>query len=135
MIAIDTNVLLRRLLQDEPYQAERVDTLSTRDGAIFVTDIVLCEALWTLTGKRYRIKGHEVASVVISLLSDPQIVLEDDEAVWAAVDDFSNNKNAGFPDALIVNKAKRIANGRGWTYGGTFTFDKGALEIDGTQSP
>ena len=109
MISIDTNVLLRRLLHDDPFQSTRTDALFERDGAVLVTDIVLCEALWTLTGKRYRISRDDVVSVVVSLLRDPQIVLEDADAVWSAVDDFSIHKKADFPDALIVNKSRRFA--------------------------
>lgn len=136
MISIDTNVLLRRLLRDDEAQTARVDELFARNSSILVTDIALCEALWTLTGPRYRITRKYVEHVVVGLISDPQIVLEDTDAVWGAINDFVEHGKADFADALIINKSRRIAeNLDEWGSADTYTFDKGALEIFGAYHP
>src|SRR5438552_11656093 len=53
MIAVDTNVLLRRLLDDDATQAEKARRLFETNESVLVTDVVLAETVWTLTGKRY----------------------------------------------------------------------------------
>lgn len=88
MIAIDTNVLLRHLLQDEADQAQRATVLIAGADPVLVTDIVLVEMVWVLTGKRYRLDRDRVAGVVSALLAEPNIVFEDGQTVWRALNDY-----------------------------------------------
>jgi predicted nucleic-acid-binding protein len=71
MIALDTNVLVRFLVEDDPAQAARATALVERamaDGdALFVSDVVLCETVWVLIA-RYGFPRAEVASVLRRLL-------------------------------------------------------------------
>ena len=53
MISIDTNVLLRYLLQDDQNQSPRANRLFGGKKKILITDMVLVEALWTLKGQQY----------------------------------------------------------------------------------
>ena len=52
MIGIDTNILLRLWLNDDPAQNKRIDALLAEHGgrpeSLLVTDVVLVEAIWTL---------------------------------------------------------------------------------------
>ena len=52
MIGIDTDILLRLWLTDDPAQNRRIDALLTAHGgmpaSLLVTDAVLVEAVWTL---------------------------------------------------------------------------------------
>ena len=52
MIGIDTNILLRLWLNDDPAQNKRIDALLAAHGgtprSLLVTDVVLPEAVWTL---------------------------------------------------------------------------------------
>lgn len=52
MIGIDTNILLRLWLNDDPAQSKRIDTFLAAHGgmpgSLLVTDVVLVEAVWTL---------------------------------------------------------------------------------------
>lgn len=52
MISIDTHILLRLWLDDEPDQNKRIDALLAEQGGTpgspLVTDVVLAEAVWTL---------------------------------------------------------------------------------------
>jgi predicted nucleic-acid-binding protein len=52
MIAVDTNVLLRFLVADDPVQTPRamrlIDEASARGEPVFVSQIVLCEIEWVL---------------------------------------------------------------------------------------
>lgn len=114
MIAVDTNVLLRYLLQDDAVQSRKATSLMTGSRPVLVTDVVLVEMVWVLTGKRYRLDHDDVAGVINALFAEPSIVFENAQAVWCALNDFKKaqpvnvsgkKKRADFPDALIVNKA------------------------------
>ena len=50
MIAVDTNVLLRYLLHDDEAQAVRADAVFDAGETVLVTDVVLVETMWTLSG-------------------------------------------------------------------------------------
>lgn len=48
MTGLDTNVLLRYLLRDDPAQAVRAERELERDERFLVDGIVLCEVVWVL---------------------------------------------------------------------------------------
>lgn len=144
MIAIDTNVLLRYLLQDDEHQASLATQLILDAETVLITDVVLTESIWTLKGKRYNLGKEQIIDVIYALFAEPNFIFEDGQAVWAALKDFANAKpiksggkikQADFPDALIVNKAKRHGQLTKNEVSAVFTFDKAALEIDGTKQP
>lgn len=116
MKAIDTNVLLRYLLQDDDQQAEKANSIMLGTDYVLVTDVVLTEAIWTLKGKRYNLSKEQIIDVLHALIAEPNIRFEDGYAIWGALKDFMNakpvktgakTKQADFPDSLIVNKALR----------------------------
>ena len=144
MIAIDTNVLLRYLLQDNEEQSLKAAKLILGKESVLVTDVVLTETIWTLKGKRYNLSKEQIVDVIHALFAEPTIKFEDGYAVWGALKDFMNakpiksggkTKQADFPDALIVNKAKRHGQINKEAISTIYTFDKAALEIDGTKQP
>jgi predicted nucleic-acid-binding protein len=144
VIAVDTNVVLRRLLDDDVAQSEKARRLFEAETEVLITDVVLAEAIWTIKGKRYRATREDVIAVIMGLLGERNVVFESRQAVWSAVNDFAEAtpvksddgvEAADFADALIVNKAKITARRRDTRYRGTYTFDKAALAIDGTKAP
>lgn len=144
MIAIDTNVLLRYLIEDDEAQAKKAKELINGDQKVLVTDIVITETIWVLKGKRYQLNKEKIVDVIHSLFAEPNIKFEDDQAVWCALKDYvsaapikvkGKTKQADFPDALIVNKAKRYGELNGDEVSPLYTFDKAALKIDGTKEP
>lgn len=144
MIAVDTNVLLRRLLNDDVAQAEKARRLFESKESVLITDVVLAEAIWTLTGKRYGAGRKEIAAMVMGLLEERNLVFESRQAVWSALNDYldavpvrtaSGMRIADLADALIVNKAKITAHHRDEQYHGTYTYDRAALTLDGTKAP
>ncbi len=144
MIAIDTNILLRYLLQDDAKQAAKANSLVFGTDEVLITDVVLTETIWTLKGKRYGLSKEQIIDVIHALFAESNIKFEDGYAVWGALKDFMNakpikaggkTKQADFPDALIVNKAKRYGQLNKTEISTIYTFDKAALEIDGTKEP
>jgi len=143
VIAIDTNVLLRHLLDDDIAQAKKAHELIGGDEDVLITDIVLTETIWTLSGKKYRAGKEDIMAVINSLLSEPNIVFESSRVVWAALNDYrkakpiklgGKTKVADYPDALIVNKARLVASQEGNELSCVYTFDRAALEIKGTKA-
>ncbi len=135
MIAVDTNVLLRYLLNDDAVQAGIAASLIKGGDTVLITDVVLVETLWTLSGKKYRLNRDQMAAVVHALFEEPNIRFEDGPAVWMALNDYLESDGADFADALIINKARAVAKAQGGTFSGSYTFDKAAQKLRGARIP
>lgn len=144
MIAIDTNVLLRYLLQDDLEQSSKAEKLIAGKHKVLITDVVLTETVWVLKGKRYNLSKEMIIDVIHALFAEPNIIFEDKYAVWGSLKDYINaspirvkgkKKQADFSDALIVNKANRYGQLNGIEVSTVYTFDKAALSISGTKAP
>lgn len=102
MRGLDTNVLLRPLVQDEPLQTDLVETLfqETEEAGerLFVSGIVLCETCWALRGYGY--SRPEIAGAIEKLLSIPLFEIQDRELVRRAVLQYRQGR-ADFADYLI----------------------------------
>lgn len=140
MIAIDTNVLLRYLLDDDEEQSPRAARLIGGERTVLVTDVVLAETLWTLRGKKYRLDRSTLATVVAALFEEPSLRFENAQAVWRALSDFRGDEDdasagADFADALILNVARAVAARADEPFDGLYTFDRKALRMPDTRSP
>ena len=140
MIAVDTNVLLRYLLVDDQAQAAKAEKVINGKESVLITDVVLVETIWTLTGKKYQLKKPDLVVVLQALFKEQNIRFENGQVVWMALNDYRQSKSiggkmAGFPDALIVNKALFIAGNQSVEFGGLYTFDIAALQLPGTKAP
>jgi predicted nucleic-acid-binding protein len=143
MIAIDTNVLLRRILRDDALQAQKADKLFEKHKAILITDVVLVETIWTLRGKKYGASKETIQQVIMSLLEEAHVIFENQQAVWSALNDYisakevktpNGMKELDFSDALIINKAKIVMAQWGEPYEATYTFDKAAQSVSGARA-
>ena len=140
MIAIDTNLLLRYLLNDDQIQAAQADRLINGKEIVLITDVVLVETIWTLKGKKYQLNKADVVTVIQTLFKEPNIRFENGQVIWQALNDYRNalpinGKLADFSDALIVQKARFIASDKSTELLGVYTFDIAAQQLPGTKSP
>jgi predicted nucleic-acid-binding protein len=140
MIAIDTNVLLRYLLEDDARQFEKAVNLISGQQKVLVTDVMLVETIWTLRGKKYQLNKDQLVAVIQSLFQEPNIRFEDGQAVWLALTDYRNakpvkGKEADFADALIINKSKQVASKENMPFEGSYTFDLAAQTLPGAKVP
>ena len=104
MIALDTNVLVRFITQDDPRQAAAARRLlDARDETFFASDVVLVELVWTLR-RLYRYSRHEVVTVLQSLLDRTDFTVEDRQGTQQAVRDMA--AGGDFADALVAAKAR-----------------------------
>ncbi|MEO5338150.1 MAG: type II toxin-antitoxin system VapC family toxin [Magnetospirillum sp. WYHS-4] len=125
MIGLDTNVLVRYLVQDDLVQAAAatrlVETRCTKEAPGFVNRIVLCELVWVLESA-YRYPKDSIAAVLDRLLRTAELVIEDAESAWLALQAY-RGLGVDFPDALIG-----LAN-RDRGCEGTATFDGRATRL------
>lgn len=143
MIAVDTNVLLRHLLDDDPDQSPQARKLLANSERVLITDVVLVETIWTLKGKKYKASKDDIVTLVSNLLSEPNIEFESAQTVWRALNDFrkakpvkvsGKNKHADFSDALVVHKAQFTAALLGVEFPHVYTFDIAAQTLLGTSA-
>jgi len=144
MIAVDTNVLLRYLLDDDAAQSKKASSIIAGNSNILITDIVLTETIWTLKGKKYNLDKESIIKFINTLFSEPNIIFEDGQTVWRALNDYkqaktikvgNKRKEADFPDALIINKALYVANTLNETLDGVYTFDLALQTLPRTRKP
>ena len=127
MIGLDTNVLVRLFVDDDPIQVrqarEFVASRCDPDNPAFVDRVALCEMVWVLSAA-FGFGRAEIAGVIRNLLGSLDTVLEDVDQVQAALQAFQTGR-ADFADALIgeVNRARGCE--------ATATFDRKAAKLDG----
>ena len=106
MIAIDTNVLVRVLVNDpkakEQCQFARDLIITNKD--IWVCRIVLVETVWVLQSS-YKFSKDQIVAVLEKLIEHPSIHLEDADNLDNVLTLYSAS-NAGFADCLILDNAQ-----------------------------
>lgn len=117
MRAIDTNVLLRLLVRDQPAQAERADA-AIENGA-WVSLLVLAEAVWVLKSS-FKLSRIDIAKGVEMVLAHEQLSMQDAEVAAKALTAFMANKKAEFSDCLILEIARRAGHAPMNTFDGDF---------------
>jgi predicted nucleic-acid-binding protein len=121
MTGIDTNVLVRYLVQDDAEQATRATYFITNecstDDTGLINRIVLCELVWVLE-TAYEYPRSAVAMALEKILRTAQFTVEDHQEAWLAFRDYQNG--ADFADALIAAINRRFGCGV------TVTFDRRA---------
>lgn len=126
MIGLDTSVLVRYVLQDDPRQSPKANRLFESlsvDAPGFVSVVVLVELAWVL-GAGYKISRAQLAAVLETLLRSKELVIDRADLVTQALARFATG-GADFADALI----ERIAASAGCSM--TMTFDTGAQKAAG----
>lgn len=74
-ISVDTNVLLRILLQDDPSQAERANMLLQQADVVAVSNTCLCEVVWVMRST-YRLSYKEILPLLEELLKTDNLVFD-----------------------------------------------------------
>lgn len=125
MIGVDTNVIVRLLVADDPEQAAAAKRLFESFSPVapgWISQVVLVETFWVLR-RGYRLQTDAILGAIRALISADDVVAEQRDVVLAALDDAANG--ADFADALIARGAQR-AGART-----TMTFDPDAADALG----
>lgn len=130
MIALDTNVLLRYLAQDDPAQSARATEIIERRLTVrnpgFVSLVCILEIVWVL-GRLYKRTRGEIAEHIEMILAADSLEVQNEQEVYQAVVALRNGSGS-FEDALIGS----IGIWRGCS--ATLTFDEAAAKgLDGFQ--
>lgn len=102
MIGLDTNVLVRYIMQDDPKQSAKASLLIEsldRDRPGFISTVAVVELYWVLTVS-YALTGQQVAQALDAILRTKQFVVERADQVTRALRLF-NQGGADFADCLI----------------------------------
>lgn len=103
MTALDTNVIVRVIVRDDPAQAAQADNAMSRTP-LWVSKTVLLEVEWVLRGA-YGIAAKDVNRALRSLVGLEGLITEDFTAVLRAIG--WHAAGADFADALHLASAGR----------------------------
>ncbi|MDD2707120.1 MAG: type II toxin-antitoxin system VapC family toxin [Verrucomicrobiae bacterium] len=121
MIAIDTNILLRYVVQDDPQASGQATDLIrqtlARQENIFICTLVLVESVWVLR-RVYKFSKPHLLTFIETLLAEPGFEVEDSRLAHQAMTQFRQGE-ADFSDYLIGQTAKHRSCST------TYTFDQG----------
>lgn len=128
MIALDTNVLVRFLVQDDPLQAQLATDIVeqlTDDAPGFLSREILIELVWVLE-RAYRFGRAEIAIAIGDLLSATELEIEGADEFGPALELY-RNEGFGFADLMIAAAARRVGAVE------LVTFDKKAARLKGVR--
>ena len=128
MIALDTNVLVRFLVQDDPAQARAASEIIehlTDDNPGFIGREVLVELVWVLA-RAYSYERGEIAGAIDGMLSATELVVEHGDDVGVAVERYRND-GFDFADLMIAAAARHAGASE------LVTFDRKAAQLPGVR--
>jgi predicted nucleic-acid-binding protein len=125
MIGLDTNVVVRYLVQDDPVQSRKATEiferrLSSRNPG-FISVVAIAETVWVLD-RAYRFSDEDIVAAIERTLHTDVLVVEREQEVFAAMTALKEGRGA-FADALIG------ALGAAAGCSATLTFDRRALRL------
>jgi len=123
MIGLDTNVIVRYVMQDDPKQSQKatrlIEALSA-DAPGFVPLVAVVELVWVLTSC-YDLKRDQVAQAIDGILRTKEFIVDRTEQVAQALRVYKTG-SADFADCLIERGATSAGCER------TMTFDASAAK-------
>jgi predicted nucleic-acid-binding protein len=129
MPALDTNVLVRYIVEGDPTQlaaARRLIGRCVREGlTLFVPVTVVLEIEWVLR-RSFEFEKDAVLQTLSSLFSAAELDFESERALEVALQLFRKG-SADFADCLHVALATQAGEQPLWT------FDRGAARLNGAQ--
>lgn len=120
MIGVDSNVVLRWLLNDDPEQTKAAARVFHGGEAIYFSQIVLAETAWVLA-RSYRLSRAAIAQGLRQVITTSDAVVSDRDVILAALTAYETG-GPGLSDHLIghLNHAAGCRT--------TLTFDKKATD-------
>lgn len=131
MRAIDTNVLVRLIVRDNPAQVAAAE-LFIEKGA-WVSVLALAEACWVWSSV-YGLTAKQIAEVVEMILDHHQLTVQDSDLVQSALSLFKSKPALGFSDCLMVKIATRAGHKPLGTFDRALGKVDGAVDLSATRS-
>jgi|SRR5579872_2244496 len=125
MIGLDTNVLVRYIVQDDLKQSQTATDFIQKNCSMaspgFINSLVLCELVWVLESA-YEYSRDDIAKVIEKILRTRQFQIHEPEFMWSSLQKYKE-KIADFSDCYIAS----INAQAGCKH--TVTFDKKAARL------
>ena len=129
MIGLDTNVLVRFFMKDDPVQwgiaARFLDEQCTPDDPGYINLIVLCELAWVLR-RSYKIRREGILRIINEILQTDALTVQSPGTVFLALRDCEAGRG-DFPDCLLAQVNDESGCSK------TVTFDVAASRVAGMQ--
>lgn len=107
MIGLDTNVLVRYLVEDDEEQSNRavafIESTADRGDRLFLAHLVLCELVWVLE-VAYGRSREDIVRALTAILRTAQFVVDDPDVAHRALARFEDGA-ADFADYVIAELA------------------------------
>ena len=119
MIALDTNAIVRVLIEDDVTQAKKVQSIVKKaeeagDRLLILSEVVI-ETVWVLESV-YECNRTEIVDFIENVLAAPTFHLPDSTVIRKAIRQY--REKGDFADLLIVGQAKK------YQAKNLFTFDR-----------
>jgi predicted nucleic-acid-binding protein len=124
MRAVDTNVLVRLIARENAEQTASAESFV--EHGVWAPVLALAECIWVLRSV-YRQGPKELANAIEILLDQRNLVIEDADAVAAALELFRAKPALGFSDCLMLELARKAGH---LPLG---TFDRNLAKLEGAQ--
>ncbi len=107
MIAVDTNILIRLLVNDpgQPEQVEAARQHVKKEGAVFIPQVVQVETVWVLESA-YKLVRRQIAPVLEHLDSNAAYTLQNRSSFQRAMKLYLKG-NTDFSDYLILAESQQ----------------------------
>jgi predicted nucleic acid-binding protein len=130
---LDTNVLLRHLLQDYPEQAtassELLDQIARGERCVELSATVIFEAVYILSG-RYGIEREAITQALQSIIEIDAIILSDKAAVVSALELYPLHHNLSYADCYHAALSLARCDGKIYTYDRMFSRVAGITRLE-----
>ena len=126
MIAIETNIIVRHLVDDDAAQfeaANRFFASLTPQNPGFICREVIAELVWVLE-RFYKLPRSTIGAAILELTSSTDLIVENDEAVTRATYRYMQG-GVDFADLMILSASQASDCGE------LYTFDRKLAQIDG----
>ena len=107
MRAVDTSLLVRLIVRDDPRQVARAEAF-VAPGA-WISLPVLAEAVWVLKSV-YGLNRRRIGTVVGMLIEHDRLALQDEDVVRKAHSTFERERSIELTDCLIVESARKAGH-------------------------
>ena len=127
MIGLDTDILVRYLVQDDPVQSPRateiIEGRLTEANPGFISIVAMVETVRVLV-RSCGLAAEEVARVVERMLQTDELVVENEQEVFVAMLTLKRG-HGSFADAIVAALGTKAGCSR------TLTFDRKAARLSG----
>jgi predicted nucleic-acid-binding protein len=124
MVAVDTNVLVRLIIGDNPGQTAVADQFI--ENSAWVPAVAVAEATWVLRAV-YKQSHADIAAAVHLLLAHKDLVLQGADVVAAALELYKSRPSLGFSDCMMLHVARKAGHSP------LGTFDRALGRVEGTK--